>query len=391
MRVLFIHTYYIQRGGEDQSFEFESSLLEQNGHTVYLYIKNNSEIKNYSKLKAALVTVWNKETYREVRAIIKSFAPDIIHINNLFPLISTSVLFAANRHRTPVVMNLRNFRIFCLNGLFLRNGQVCELCIRKIPFYGIHYNCYRNDKLASIVVAIMLIFNRFLGTWDKKVATYIALTNFAKNKFIQGGLPPEKIEVKSNFISPDPGIKEAAIYSLFVGRLSEEKGIETLLFAWKKFPTIPLKIVGTGPLFEKIQNLIKSSDLQHVELLGYKESNEVVRLIQKAFLLINPTICYEGMPRTILEAFACGVPVVASRIGAVEEMIEDKKTGLLFAPGDIEDLSKVIDWAIKNKEELRTIRRNVRIVFKKKYTATSNYNQLMRIYKNTIDQVNNDH
>lgn len=252
MKVLLIHNYYQQPGGEDQVFASEAALLEAHSHCVVRYTVHNDRVAEMSPLPLVQATLWNKTVHRELRTLICKERPQVVHFHNTFPLISPAAYYAAKAEGVPVVQTLHNYRLLCPSqgGILLRNGEVCEDCLGKFwPWPGIVHSCYRDSKAATTVHAIMLSLHRALQTWTTMVDVYIALTEFARQKFIQGGLPSEKIVVKPNFVYPDPSPGEGqGGYALFVGRLTPEKGIDTLLAAWERLHTkIPLKIVGMVP------------------------------------------------------------------------------------------------------------------------------------------------
>lgn len=382
MRILSVHNYYKIRGGEDESCKSEKSLLRERGHLVDEYEKDNISIPSYRSLQLAAQTIWSQESYRAVRKKLQQHSYDVIHVQNSFPLISPSVYYAAQAEGVPVIQTIRNYRLLCPNALFFRQGNVCEDCLNKaIPLPGVIHGCYRNNRLASGITAGMISIHRLLKTWDRKVDKYIALTHFARNKLIQGGLPANKIIVKPNFVNPDPGVGSGkGEFALYVGRLSVEKGLDTLLSAWDKLHSpFPLRIVGDGPLSELVLNKIKESP--HISWLGRKSIDEVHQLMGEASFLIFPSKWYETFGRVAIEAFAKGTPVIASQIGAIAELVEHKRTGLQFQPGDPLDLAEQVEWALSHPDELQQMRIEVRKEFESKYTAGANYKQLIEIYQ----------
>jgi glycosyltransferase involved in cell wall biosynthesis len=233
----------------------------------------------------------------------------------------------------------------------------------------------------------MLIVHRWLRTWHEQVDIYIALTEFCREKYIQGGLPAEKIVLKPNFLYPDPGRREyEEPYALFAGRFVPAKGIQTLLRAWQDMKGILLNVAGSGPLMHEIQALIQSRKLENVELLGQLAHEEILDYLKKARFLVFPSESYENFPMAIVEAFACGVPVIAGRIGAVTELIEDGHTGLLFEPGNCEDLTAKLEWACRNPDKMQAMGNEARLEFERKYTAERNYRLLMEIYQMAIER-----
>ncbi|KAI9132538.1 glycosyltransferase family 4 protein [Acaryochloris sp. CCMEE 5410] len=382
MRILSVHNYYKIRGGEDESCKSEKSLLREMGHLVDEYEKDNISIPSYRSWQLAAQTIWSQESYQAVRQKLQHQSYDVVHVQNSFPLISPSVYYAAQAEGVPVIQTIRNYRLLCPNALFFRQGKVCEDCLNKaIPWPGIIHSCYRNNRLASGITASMISIHRLLKTWDRKVDKYIALTHFARNKLIQGGLPANKIIVKPNFVNPDPGVGHGkGQFALYVGRLSVEKGLDTLLSAWDKLQSpFPLRIVGDGPLSELVLDKIKESP--HISWLGRKSIDEVHQLMGEASFLIFPSKWYETFGRVAIEAFAKGTPVIASQIGAIAELIEHKRTGLQFQPGDSLDLAEQVEWALSHPDELQQMRLEVRQEFEAKYTARANYQQLIEIYR----------
>jgi glycosyltransferase involved in cell wall biosynthesis len=385
MKILVIHDYYQQPGGECQSFTAESSLLESHGHQVMRYTVHNDQIKNMKPFALAAKTIWNRTVALDLRKIIYQKRPEILHFQNTFPLISPAAYYAARAEGVPVVQTLRNYRLLCPNALFFRDGHVCEDCMGAlVPWPGILHACYRGSRAATGVTAAMLSFHRALGTYTRMVGMYIALTDFARQKFIQGRLPAEKIAVKPNFVDPDPGIGEGrGGYALFVGRLSQEKGISTLLSVWEKLGgKIPLKIVGDGPLASQVAEASRS--IPGIEWLGDKPGQSVLALMKDAAVLVFPSVCYEGFPRTIVEAYSVGLPVIASNLGGMASIIEHGRTGLHFSPGDPEELAVQVDWLFDHPAELERMRREARKEYEEKYTADRNYEMLLEIYERAV-------
>ncbi|WP_072620619.1 glycosyltransferase [Spirulina major] len=385
MHILSVHNYYQVRGGEDVSSEAEENMLREMNHTVGVYKKHNDEIKNLSGFKISQKTIWSRQSYREIQQYITTHHPDLIHVQNFFPIISPSIYYAAQSLKIPIVQTLRNYRLLCPNGLFFRAGRVCEDCLHKpIPYPGIIHACYRESRLATTVTASMLVAHRALKTWSKQVSIYITLTEFARQKFIEGGFPPDKIVTKPNFVHPDPGVGSGAGgYALFVGRLSVEKGLDTLLTAWQQLQTpIPLKIVGDGPLAEQVKAIAATNPA--VEWLGRKAMPEVHHLMGEARFLVFPSQWYETFGRVAVEAFAKGTPVIAAKIGAIAELVTHNHTGFHFQPGDPQDLARVVQSVLQQPDKLAAMRHTVRHEYETKYTAPQNYARLMDIYHQVL-------
>jgi len=385
-RILTVHNRYLNRGGEDTSFESVIELLKSNGHEVIEYVRNNQDIiQDLSSWKMGVRTIWSSEDYEHLRQIIREKQPHILHVQNFFPLISPSAYYAAKAEGVPVIQTLQNYRLLCPNALFLRENRICEDCLGKLfPWPGVVHACYRDSRAASGAVALMLAAHRIMRTWQNKVDIYIVLTEFARRKFIEGGLPASKLAVMPNFLDSDPGLgKGEGKYALFVSRLSSEKGLDTLFSAWEKLKSkFPLKIVGDGPLTEWV--IQTSKDMPEVEYLGRKPLSEVYELMRNAYFLVFTSKCYEGVPMTVIESFGTGTPVIAPNQGATGEIISDMQSGLLFYPGDAADLASKIEWLLTHPKETAQMRQSARFEFENKYTASHNYKMLMSIYETAI-------
>ena len=377
MRILLVHNTYQQPGGEDEVVRTEQRLLEERGHRVLQFSRHNDEIDRMSALEVAGTTLWSRATRRDLGRLLRAERPEVVHFHNTFPLISPSAYYAVRDEGTPIVQTLHNYRLVCSNAQLFRDGGPCEDCIgRKLPWPGVLHACYRDDRAASAVVVAMLGLHRALGTWSRLVGRYIALTDFARVKFIEGGLPPDRIAVKPNFLHPDPGAGPGGGgFVLYVGRLSEEKGIDTLLRAWEVVEDPPLRIVGDGPLAPLVREAV--SRAPGVRWLGRQTQEEVQRLLGEARCLIVPSRWYEGFPRVVVEAFARGTPVVASRLGGLAEIVEDGRTGRLFRPGDPDDLLSAVRAIDRDGASMRP---RARAEFEARYTADVSYRTLMRIY-----------
>ena len=388
VRILLLHNRYQIAGGEDTVVHAEKGLLESRGHEVFLLEADNQQIAGWTaRVRAAVGAVYSRSSRRLVAKEIARFRPDVMHVHNFFPLFSPSIYSAACEAGVAIVQTLHNYRLVCPNALFFRDGHACEDCLGKsVAWPGIVHACYRRSRLATVPVAAMLAVHRARGTWTDMVDDYIALTEFARQKMVEGGLPPGKVTVKPNFVHPSPVVGNGeGGYALFVGRLSEEKGVSTLLAAWKQLAReIPLKIVGDGPLAGIVKSATKES--QGVEWLGHVPREQVADLMRSAALLILPSICYEGFPMSIVEAFSVGLPVVASNLGAMSFLIRHEHTGLHFRAGDADNLAAQVRWARSNPLRLQQMRQAARGEFEAKYTAECNYKMLIHTYENAIER-----
>jgi glycosyltransferase involved in cell wall biosynthesis len=386
LKVLVLHNSYQHAGGEDAAVVAESAILTAHGHQVIFYRRSNNEIAGRCFLigaATAIGTTWSSRTHGELAHLLQEGKPDVAHFHNTFPLISPSAYYACAEGGVPVVQTLHNYRLLCPGATFLRDGKVCEECLgRAVPWPGVLHGCYRGSRPATLATAAMLSVHRTLGTWQNKVNLYIALTEFARKQFIAGGLPAERIVVKSNFVAERP-LRQGSggDYGLWVGRLSEEKGIRVLVAALGRLsPPVPFKLAGDGPLLEETASEIGQRGLKQVDLLGAVSPHEVIRLMHGARFVVVPSVCFENFPLVIAESFACGVPVVASRIGSLAEIVQDGVTGLHFESGNATDLAAKVLWAWEHPEEMDQMGHASRDEYEAKYTVEQNYQALMRIY-----------
>ncbi len=391
MKVLHAHNYYLQPGGEDTAFAGEVSLLRRHGHTVVEFVEDNRRIAAGKQAAIALQTLWSWESYRRLREVLRQERPGIAHFHNTFPLISPSAYYACRAENIPVIQSLDNPRLMCPSANFYRDGRLCQDCLGKTPPWpGMVHRCYRHSYLQTSVVSAMLSLHRWLNTWNAKVDYYLVATEFYRNKFIEGKLPADKILVKPHFIDLEPHFepqKQTGSYVLFLGRLDPEKGIRTLLSAWEQLPDVPLKIRGDGQLGNEVQAAIRRAPLDHVELVGRLDKAALMELIKGARFLIWPSEgYYETFGYVAVESFGCGVPVVASDIGVMREIVRDRQTGLLFSPGDPLDLARKVRWAWDHPLQMVEMGGNARREYELKYTSERNYRRLMEIYQMALER-----
>jgi glycosyltransferase involved in cell wall biosynthesis len=387
VKVVSVHNRYLLRGGEDEVFESEASLLTQYGWQVTPVVEQNTYPDGVlKKIGVAMDCVWSRKWYQEFTTLLERTRPDIVHIHNFFPLISPSVYYACRKAGVPVVQTLHNYRLLCPAATLYRDGNVCEECLQHGLLRGVRYGCYQGSKLGTSALALMLQVHRRMRTWEKMVNCYIALTEFSRRKLIDGGLPAAKIRVKPNFVMPDPGPREVrGQYALFAGRLVDPKGLPTLLKAWKLLrKPIPLVIIGDGPNRASLEAQLKQNEFRDVTYRGRLSHDATVEAIKGSRFLVFPSEWYEGFPVTIAESFACGVPVICSRLGSMQEIVADGRTGLHFRPTEADDLASKIEWAWDHPEEMDAMGRGARLEFEAKYTAERNFFLLKEIYEFAI-------
>jgi len=385
MKILSVHNTYQKPGGEDQVFAQEAELLRAHGHQVLLYQASNDQVTGVNPLVLLGNTIWNKPIHQELRALMRREKPDIVHVHNTFPVISPAVYYAANGEGIPVVQTLHNYRMLCPAATLFRDGHVCEECVTKpIPWPGVLHSCYRDSRLASAAAVAMLATHNYKQTWSKAISAYIALTGFARDKFIEGGFPAEKIFVKPNYMQNDPGAGEGqGNYALFVGRLTVEKGISTLIEAWRQIGNdLPLQIAGDGSQAAKVEKA--SREMESVTWLKWLPRPEIIERMKNASVLILPSTWYEGFPMIIAEAFAVGLPVIASNLGSMSSIVDHQRTGLHFEPGNAGALAEAVRWWTTHPDETAFMRSEARLEYETKYTAEENYAQMMNIYDSVL-------
>lgn len=387
MVILAAHNHYQQPGGEDQVFAAETELLEERGHQVLRFTRHNEAASGIAPIKLAALTIWNRSVYREVTRLLRLHRPDVVHVHNTLPLVSPSIYFAANAARVPVVQTLHNFRLYCVNALFFRDGHVCMDCAGKaVPWPGILHACYRDSHGASAAVAATLSVHRVLRTWSRRINAYIALTDHARSQFVQLGLPRERIFVKPNFMHPDPGAGVGTGgYGVFIGRLVPEKGVLTLLDALTRLGgALPMVLIGGGPLAAQVAQA--SAQLPGVRWVPSASLDQVCGYLRDALFSVVPSEWYEGFPRVIVESLASGTPVLVARTGALPALVAQGRIGQHFTPGDAGDLAKQMAWFTSHQAEVSRMRFECRREFELKYSSDQNYQTLMGIYREAIDQ-----
>ena len=385
MRILLCHNRYQHAGGEDRVFEDEGALLEKYGHQVFRFTISNDSIVDLNRIELVAKTFWNKAVASELDQIICRDRPDVMHVTNAFPLISPSAYKVAKDHGVGVVQSIHNYRMLCPKAQFVRNSQVCEKCLgKRFAWPAIYHACYKENRLATTVVAAMTAFHRARNSWTQLVDRFIAPTQFVKDKHIEGGFDARQIDVKPNFVFPDPGSGSGdGNYVAFAGRLSAEKGVDTLLETWQHLSAnVRLKIAGDGPLADRVKAAADADN--RIEWLGRIEKKEMFDLLGQATCLIMPSVCYETFGLTIVEAFSKGTPVVVSRMGAMQELVQDGRNGFLVEPGNAKQFAATVDQVFSmDTAELRVAARQD---FELKYTAEANQEWLTDIYSKALSQ-----
>ena len=366
----------------------ENRLLRTNGNEVHQFTAHNDEIgSGFTKLRAAIRMPYSKLGARRVAQALATYRPDIVHVHNFHYVLTPSIFDACREARVPVVQSLHNFRGICANATFMREGSVCEDCMHGSPYQSVLHGCYEGSPLKTLPIARTIAYHRGRKTWQKKVDRFIALTEFGKRKYVEGGYAEKRISVKPNFSYPPDAAWETATAgeprsgALFVGHLLSWKGIANLMDAWRDIET-PLRVAGSGPLL----HLVTESENPAVTSLGLLDAEGVYREMRRASFLVFTSVWYECFPLTFIEAFAAGLPIIAAKLGAAEDIITHGETGLHFTPGDAKSLAEAVAWAETHPDDMAHMGENARQTYEKLYTPEANYALLMKIYEQTIDE-----
>jgi len=384
MRILILHNRYKLHGGEDVVVQQESRMLRDAGHTVDVMEVFNDDIEGgLDKIKTAVFATYSPSSRDVVTERIRQIGAEVLHVHNFFPKLTPSVYDGAHAAKCAVVQTLHNYRLVCPGGLLFRDGSVCEECLGKsfaVP--AIRHGCYRGSKMGAATIATMTAVHRLRGTWANGVERYIALNHYAKEIFAaNAGIPENRIRVKPNVI-PDSGIgAHTGTYALFVGRLSPEKGIGTLLRAAMsdRFP-LKLKIAGTGPMEDEVKAAAASTS--RIEFLGAQPRERVVELTGNALVTVVPSEWHEaGGPLVIGEAFSAGVPVVTTRMEPMATVVQEGVNGLLYEAGRPEDMCRALAQIVEQPEMVKKMRIAARVRYEEMYLPENNLAALLSIYQ----------
>lgn len=388
MKILLIHNYYRYRGGEDRYAVTLKETLSIKGHSVTQFSLDSKAIKEFGLLDKLLIPkrlIHSAPVNRQIEELVEKDKPDLAIIHNLFPLLPISILKILKKHGIPIVKRIENYRFLCLNGLFLRNGtQICDVCKDGNFIPGIIHKCYQNSLLNSIGMAIPLMMTGWRKTLLSTVDLFLSPSRFVKEKFVEVGFPEEKIAVLPNFLDFEPleTIREPEPYAIFIGRLSGEKGLFTLLKAFKKFPDLELKIMGEGPIGKELKSFAASSKMQNIEFTGFIDGEKKLDILSRARFLVFPSECYESFGYSIIESHACGVPVIAASIGGAKELVAEGENGFLFEPGKVDDLeAKISQMLSMDKQTLMKMKQRSLEGVKALYTKETGYRSLVELFE----------
>ncbi len=381
MRILIIHCAYQFKGGECNVVMEESTLLKEAGNRVRVLQFDNQQYQ-YLKL---LQMPFNITSYIKTLKVLMAFRPDVVHIHNIHFGGSPSILYAVKKMNIPMVMTLHNFRLLCPSGKLFNNGKIfLDSLSQDFSWNAVKKGVYKKSRLLTFWLAFSTYLHKKIKTWQLP-DQYIVLSEHAKELFLQSPLQlnSSQLTVKQNFgyeppFSPLPRQE----HYLFIGRLSKEKGIEILLEAFSKLE-YTLKIAGDGPYTKQLKDYCENHP--NIEYLGALKKDKIYRELQECSALIFPSIWYEGMPLTIIEAFACGTPVIATNLGVMKNMVQHEHNGFLFEAGSIKDcVLQLHKWFYMDQAEKNIYYRNCRKTFTQQYTAEKNITRLMEIYNAVI-------
>jgi glycosyltransferase involved in cell wall biosynthesis len=376
-----IHNRYRIVGGEDVSTDAQVGLLRSAGHEVVLLEDSNERVDELGLLRTAASAIWSGTKRRAVGEVLAGSRFDVVHVQNFFPLFSPSVYYVAHDHEVPVVQSLRNFRMLCPEGMLHRNGEVCTDCVGKtVAWPGIRHRCYRNSARGSAVVAAMSTGHRWAGTWSRRVARYVAPSDYTRDVYTEAGWDPDKIEVIPNFVHPDPPVRSGSGgYALFVGRLARVKGVDTLLEAWTTgCADTPLHIVGDGPMRAEVEAAANSHS--HISYLGTLSQSRLVEVLGDAEFVVVPTRGVESFGRVVVEAMATGTPAIVADHGGLRETTANSGAGLRFLPGDVAALVASVR-KLRDGGDLRTMRIAARRHFEERFSGAVVLQRWVDLYR----------
>jgi glycosyltransferase involved in cell wall biosynthesis len=387
MRILVAHNRYQHAGGEDTVVAQEVRMLQERGHCVQQYTIDNDGITGiWQQVVVAGRSFYSRPVSREISNLLASFQPEILHVHNFFPSISPAIFFAAGKYNVPVVQTLHNYRLLCANAYLFRDGRPCEACSAAHSFLpGVIHACYRGSRAGSAIVGASTSIHAALGTWSNRIDRYIALTQFAAQKLGNDRIPAEKISIKPNF-APDRGCGQGqGGFALYAGRLSPEKGLQTILAAdLLGVLPLPVHIAGDGPMLAEIERACARPGSRLI-YLGCLPRAQVVEQMKRATVLLVPSLWYEGSPMVMVEALSFGLPIIASRIGGLPEMVRDGRSGLLFEPGDPSALLQTLCTFVGDTSRIEAMREAARCQFDSHYTEQKNYEILIEIYRELLN------
>lgn len=392
MHVLVVHNRYAsaQPSGENKVVDQEAELLRAAGHQVELFERRSDDIADRSLLgKAALpfLVPWNPAVRTELAARLRAERPDVVHVHNVFPLLSPAVLAACADAGVPAVATLHNYTQVCPPGTLQRDGRPCTECVGSAaPLPAVRHGCYRNSRLATVPLAVSLSVNR--RRWWSGVERFLCISAAQRDVLVRAGMPAERLVVKHNFV-PDPDDRRSGTgeHVLYLGRLAEAKGVRLLMTAWDELAAaggvgVPLVIAGTGPLEQEVTAWAAGRD--DVRYVGLYDTAECQKAIARSVAVVAPSTWLEAFGLVVVEAMAAGVPVVAAGHGAFVELVEDGVTGLLHRPGEPDSLASCIRRIAAGPDRNREMGRAARRRYEQGFSPAVGLERLVEEYRTAI-------
>jgi glycosyltransferase involved in cell wall biosynthesis len=333
--------------------------------------------------------IWSPEARRRIDRLITETKPDLAHAHNIYHQLSPSILGVLKKAGIPTVLTFHDGKPLCANMLFLRDGQVCERCAGRWFHHAVINRCVKGSYASSLVCSIEETVHRWSGVYERNVDLFISPSYFLKDKLTQyGRFRADQIEVLPNYadtksISPN---YEAGSYGLFIGKIEAHKGVRTLLNASLGIRDFGMKFAGRGPLLDECSEAADKTGAQEIRFLGFQVGNDLIQLLRDCRFVVLPAEWYENCPMVILEAFAAGKPVIASRIGGIPELIEHDRDGLLFEPGNTDELASCMRRLIDNPELAVNMGRSARAKVEANYSIESYMRSLLQIYDRLLSR-----
>ena len=410
MKILQINKFYHQQGRSGGTGRYLLSLIEllkSKDHSIQVFSMQDKDClpSSYSSyfvkeqdfsqprvgfrvVAQAIRFVYSFEARKKIKKLIEKEQPDLVHLHNIYHHITPSILPVLKKRKIPIVQTLHDFHLISPNYNLYFKDNIHEQCSHGKYWRAISHKCVKDSRLASFLLVLRMYFEKFTRIYLKNIDLFIAPSSFLKKKYVENGFPPHKIVVLKPFISLKkykPRLSPGD-YVLYFGRLHPQKGVQLLIEAASSLENIPFKIVGAGKDKESLVGLIQEKKLKNVEMVGPKYGNALIDIIRNAAFVVVPSLSYENAPYTVLEAFALGKPVIASNLGGLPELVRDQKTGLLFNPGDKDDLKEKIVSLFFNSCLIRTMGLQARLLVEKSFSLESHYEGLMEIYKKAKDK-----
>lgn len=383
MRVLMVHNRYGAVSGEELMVDRIVGLLRARGHEVETFYRDSADISNMplGEVRAFFSGIYSYESRRSIRKVLNRFRPEIVQIQNLFPLISPAILPEIHAFGVPIVMRLANYRLVCPNGLLLSHHEVCHKCLGGREWWCFLRNC-EHSMFKSLGYALRSMVARKAGFYSKHVTRYYAQTEFQKQMLLGQGFPPDRIDVIPNMLELPQINDQTALgeHVGFAGRLSPEKGVETFFAAANLCADIPFEVAGGTQKMPSAESLAPAN----VRVLGHLGAETLEVFNRKTRILVVPSLWYEGFPGVLLEAMLQGKPVICSRIGGLPEIVDDGKTGLLFEPGNAAELAGKIRYLWDRPELCREMGEAGRKKVLAEYNSERYYERLMTTYERGV-------